>query len=440
VAVIPRLSAESGDSLHLQHTFAREVRAAVRRLGRRVRARFSEEEMNAKKQRDKIRRRANRIAQEAWDAAADNHFDLAVRIIRRAAELNPANPVLWHDQGRLLLELQQDEPAAQAFQAAIQLAPDFAEAYASLAAIRARQGKMEQAVTLGREAARRAPDSVRHKDALAGYEALLINGYNASRHADAKLPTDEQKGPVEPPICDRWPELTARIDRLNWPEIDGQLSAHGVAHMPSLLNATCCEALRSMFGQDRRFAKTVAMNKSRFGKGIYRYFAHPIPPLVDAIRRLVYPCVSEIANRWQTLLKNEDRYPATWFEFRDRRAAAGQTTPSPLLLSYDTGGFNALHQDIRGEVFFPIQLVVVLSPLASSVNDASGFTGGEFLLCDDCERHAIPAGLGDAILFCTCGRLVRLGAGYGLQPVKHGLSGIESGNRFAIGIPFHEFR
>src|SRR5207245_1403616 len=103
---------------------------------RRFRARISEEDMNAKKQREKIRRRANRMAHEAWEAADGNHFDLAVRIIRRAVELNPANPVLWHDQGRLLLELQQDEPAAQAFQAAIQLAPDFAEAYGSLAAIR----------------------------------------------------------------------------------------------------------------------------------------------------------------------------------------------------------------------------------------------------------------------------------------------------------------
>jgi tetratricopeptide (TPR) repeat protein len=316
--------------------------------------------MNSKKQRDKIRRRANRMAQQAWDAADDNHLDLAVRIIRRAVELNPANPVLWHDQGTLLLELGQVEPAAQAFQAVIQLAPDFAEAYASLAAIRARQGKMEQAVTLGREAARHAPDSARHKNALAGYEALLIDGCNASKHADAELPTDERKDRVELPICDRWPELTAHIDSLDWPEIDSQLSAQGVAHMPTLLNATGCEALRSMFGQDRRFAKTVAMNKSRFGKGVYRYFAHPIPPLVDAIRRLVYPHVSEVANRWQTLLNNEERYPENWSEFRDRCAAAGQTTPSPLMLSYETGGFNALHQDIRGEVFFPIQLVVVL--------------------------------------------------------------------------------
>ncbi len=396
--------------------------------------------MNAKKQRDKIRRRASRMAEQAWDAADDGHFDLAVRIIRRAVELNPANPALWHDQAALLLELGEDEPAAQAFQAAIQLAPDFADAYASLAAIRARQGKMEQVVTLGREAARHAPDSPRYKDALAGYEALLIDGCKAPVLADAELPTAERADPVEPPIRDRWPELTARIGSLNWPEIDDRLSARGVAHIPSLLPATECEALRSMFGEDRRFAKTVAMNKSRFGKGAYRYFASPIPPLVDGIRRLVFLCVSEIANRWQTLLKNEERHPATWSEFRDRCAAAGQTTPSPLLLSYETGGFNALHQDIRGEVFFPIQLVVVLSPLASSPDDASGFTGGEFLLCDERESNAIPAGLGDAILFCTCGRLVRLGAGYGLQPVKHGLSRIESGSRFAIGIPFHDFR
>jgi hypothetical protein len=396
--------------------------------------------MNAKKQRDKIRRRANRMAQQAWDAAEGNHFDLAVRIIRRAVDLNPGNPALWHDQGTLLLELGQDEPAAQAFQAAIQLAPDFADAYASLAAIRARQGKMEQAVALEREAARHAPDSKRHKDALAGYEVLLTDGCHASVHAVAEPPTEEGNGSVESPISDRWPELTARISHINWSEIDGQLSAHGVAHMPSLLQATECESLRSMFGQDRRFAKTVVMNKGRFGKGAYRYFAHPIPPLVDAIRRLVYPYASEIANRWQTLLENEQRYPATWSEFRDRCAAAGQTTPSPLLLSYETGGFNALHQDIRGGVFFPIQLVVVLSPLASNLDDASGFTGGEFLLCDDRECHAIPAGLGDAILFCTCGRLVRLGAGYGLQPVKHGMSRIESGSRLAVGIPFHEFR
>jgi hypothetical protein len=195
-----------------------------------------------------------------------------------------------------------------------------------------------------------------------------------------------------------------------------------------------------MFSDDRRFAKTVVMNKRRFGKGRYRYFAHPIPPLVDALRQLVYPHVVEIANGWQTLLGCGERFPAAWIEFRERCAAAGQTAPSPLLLNYEAGGFNALHQDIRGNVFFPIQLVVVLSPRASGPDDPSGFSGGEFLLCDEDQRQAIPAGLGDAVVFCTSGRLVRLAGGYALQPVKHGLSRLESGTRLALGIPFHEFR
>jgi hypothetical protein len=396
--------------------------------------------MNTKKQREKMRRRANRLAQEAWEAAESCSFDLAVRINRRAVDLNPANPLLWQDQGTLLLELQQDELAAEAFQAAIQLAPSFAEPYASLAALRARQGNLEQAVKLQRAAARLAPDSPRHKDALAGYEALLSDGYRAPLHVDAESPAVERSHATDDPIGERWPDLTARIGNLDWPDIDSRLSGHGVAHIPGLLEAVECEALRSMFDDDRRFAKMVVMNKTRFGKGTYRYFAHPLPPLVDAVRQLIYPHVSEIANRWQALLNSDERYPAAWIEFRDRCAAAGQTTPSPLLLSYESGGFNALHQDIRGTVFFPIQLVVILSPRATRPDDPSGFTGGEFLLCDERECQSIAAGLGDAILFCTSGRLVRLASGYALQPVKHGMSRIESGIRFAIGIPFHEFK
>lgn len=129
-----------------------------------------------------------------------------------------------------------------------------------------------------------------------------------------------------------------------------------------------------------------------------------------------------------------------------RCAEAGQTTPSPLLLRYEAGGFNALHQDLRGDVFFPLQLVVVLSPRAASGDDSDpgGFTGGEFLLCDQPERKSsdrrqIAAGLGDAVLFCTRARLVRVGDVHGLKPVMHGLNLITSGTRYAIGIPFHDF-
>jgi len=395
--------------------------------------------MNAKKQRDKDRRRANRLAEEAWQAAEQDRFDLAARIIRRAVDLNPSSPVLWHDQGTFLARMRQEDGAARAFQTAIQLAPDFAEAYASLAALRASQGKMEQAVAIQSEAARHAPDSSRHGDALACYKALLADAYRAPSRADDGLQMDIRSAPIEMPLHNQWPELAAQIERLDWDDIGHQLTSHGAAHVARLLESEDCEAIRSMFGQDQRFAKTVVMNKSRFGKGVYRYFAHPLPPVIDAIRRLFYPRVSKIANGWQALLQDAERFPPSWVEFRDQCAAAGQTTPSPLLLQYDKGGFNSLHQDIRGTVFFPIQLVMVLSPRATPA-DADGFTGGEFLLCDDTRRQAIPAGLGDAILFCTCARLVRVGGGYGLQPVKHGMSQIESGSRFAVGIPFHEFR
>lgn len=401
--------------------------------------------MNAKKQRDKNRRRASKLARQAWDAADDNHGDLAVKMIRRAVELNPANPVLWHDQGMLLLRLHDEDKAAQSFQTAIQAAPDFADAYASLAAIRARQGQLEQAATLQREAVRHAPRLECHRNALATYEVLLAAGCGSDARADSEAQTLGGENPPAPALSDVWPDLAARIEHLNWPELGNRLTRQGFVHEPRLLCAEHCETLRTMFDDGRLFAKTVTMNKSRFGKGVYRYFAAPIPPLVDAIRQLVYPHLAEIANRWQRLLEGKEQYPATWPEFRSRCAAAGQVTPSPLLLRYEAGGFNSLHQDLRGEVFFPLQLVIVLSPQADSFSsDPRAFTGGEFLFCDQPERkpsdrRAIPAGLGDAILFCTRARLVRVGGVYGLKPVKHGLAEIASGTRYAVGIPFHEF-
>jgi hypothetical protein len=401
--------------------------------------------MNAKKQRDKNRRRASKLARQAWDAADDMRLDLAVKIIGRAVELNPSNPVLWHDQATLLVQLHEDEKAARSFESAIQAAPEFAEAYSGLAAIRVRQGKPQQAVTLQREAVRLAPQLDRHKAALIAYEVLLAGGCGSDARADSETQAPLGESRFEQAPSDAWSELAARIERLNWHEIDAHLTARGLAHVPRLLCAEKCETLRSMFEHDRLFAKTVTMNKSRFGRGVYRYFAAPLPSLVDAIRRLFYPYLAEIANRWQVQLTRGEPYPATWPEFNGRCIAAGQTTASPLLLRYEAGGFNALHQDIRGEVFFPVQLVVVLSPRADSIaSEGSAFTGGEFLFCDQperkaSERRAVPAGLGDAVLFCTRERLVRVGGVFGLKPVKHGLSEIESGTRYAIGIPFHEF-
>src|SRR5262249_7892242 len=142
---------------------------------------------------------------------------------------------------------------------------------------------------------------------------------------------------------------------------------------------------------------------------------------------------------WQTLLGETEHYPAQWEDFRRECANAGQTTPTPILLKYGPGGFNALHRDIRGKVFFPIQFAVVLSSRADpNISDSQGFLGGDFLFCDVPEtrkskRQQLSAGQGDAVLFCTRDRLVNVGGVYGLQPVKHGVSPIEAGTRFVLG-------
>ena len=168
--------------------------------------------------------------------------------------------------------------------------------------------------------------------------------------------------------------------------------------------------------------------------------------MVDQFRRAVYPHVAAIANDWQQLLGEPERYPADWDAFRNECHRAGQSTPTPILLKYGPGGFNALHRDLRGAVFFPIQMAVVLSQRADpSDPQATGFRGGEFLLCDVPEgtksrRREVPAGLGDAVLFCTRDRLVPVGGVYGLQPVKHGAAPITDGERFVLGVPFHEYR
>jgi hypothetical protein len=167
---------------------------------------------------------------------------------------------------------------------------------------------------------------------------------------------------------------------------------------------------------------------------------------VDGLRRAVYPNVARIANDWQALLNEADRFPEEWEGFRLQCQEAGQATPTPILLKYGPGGFNVLHRDLRGSVFFPIQMAVVLSSIREAADsETEGFRGGEFLLCDvpagkKARRQEIPAGLGDALLFCTRDRLVRVGGAFGLQPVKHGVNPITEGSRVVLGVPVQEYR
>jgi hypothetical protein len=236
-----------------------------------------------------------------------------------------------------------------------------------------------------------------------------------------------------------WPRWLADLD---WRGLGDRLTRDGCVVMPQLVDAPTCAHLRAMFDHDALFAKTVVMDQPEFGLGVYRYFRAPIPKVVDQLRRAVYPHVARIANDWQQLLNEPPRFPDEWAGYRDECQHAGQTTPTPILLKYGPGGFNAPHRDLRGNVFFPIQMAVVLSPCA---DPPEGFRGGAFLLCDvppgkKLRRREIAAGLGDGILFCTRDRLVPVGGAYGLQPVKHGVAPITAGVRYVLGVPFHEYR
>lgn len=252
---------------------------------------------------------------------------------------------------------------------------------------------MEQAV-------QHAPGTVPYAERLEAYRVLV--------HCQSKSDPELLPGsvPVAAPITPPLPEegnWTSKAASLNWNDLGKKLTQEGCVRVPTLVDAATRAALRRLFDHNTRFAKTVVMDRDEFGRGVYRYFQAPIPAVVDALRRGVYPHVAKLANEWQNLLNEAERFPETWEDFRLRCQEAGQTTP--ILLKYGPGGFNALHRDLRGSVYFPIQLAIVLSPLLQPPDsDAEGFCGGEFLFCDVPEGkksrgRVIPAGLGDACYF-----------------------------------------
>lgn len=382
--------------------------------------------MNQKKQKTKERRRARKLANEAWEAADGADLVLALKIMRRAAETQPDNPVLWNDLGVLLLRSGDIDEAERMFRAAQSLAIGYAEPYANLAAIRLRQGRLEAAITLQERAVERDPTSAAHAERLAAYRAM-----------QGEAPPD-----VAPPAAATAPPIdwAERLAGLDWGTLGARLTREGCLVLSGLVDAENCALARSWWDDGGLFAKAVVMNRPDYGRGEYRYFRTPLPPLVDGLRRAFYPHAARVANYWQELLGEPARFPQDWDGFRDVCHAAGQAASTPILLRYEAGGFNALHRDLRGAVFFPLQLAVVLSPLGEG-----GFEGGEFLLCDVPEgprsqRREVRAGLGDAILFCTRDRPVAAGGKHGLQPVMHGVSPVTAGARLVLGVPFHEYR
>ncbi|MEZ5286694.1 MAG: 2OG-Fe(II) oxygenase [Vicinamibacterales bacterium] len=222
-----------------------------------------------------------------------------------------------------------------------------------------------------------------------------------------------------------------------WPQLADELDAQGWSLRRALLSQPDCDAVAALYDDDSRFRSRVIMARHGFGLGEYKYFAAPLPPLVAALRETLYARLAPIANRWAEALGQHERFPATHQDFLDRCHAAGQCRPTPLLLRYGPGDFNALHQDLYGAHVFPLQVAVLLA------EPGEDFTGGEFVLTEQRPRmqsraEVVPLRRGDAVVFAVHHRPVRGSRGVYRVTMRHGVSRVRSGRRHTLGIVLHD--
>jgi hypothetical protein len=231
----------------------------------------------------------------------------------------------------------------------------------------------------------------------------------------------------------------ARVDGLAWDELREQLDGRGFAITAPLLDASECEELSGLF-DGGRFRSTIDMARHRFGDGRYRYFDHPLPETIGALRGSFYARLAPIANDWSQLLRGDDeQFPLAHDELLARCHAAGQKRPTPLILRYGEGDWNALHQDLYGDVFFPFQVLTILSE--PGVN----FEGGEFVLLEQRPRaqsraHVLAPPRGAFVVFPTHHRPQAGSRGHYRVGMRHGVSTVTRGSRTALGIIFHDAR
>ena len=226
---------------------------------------------------------------------------------------------------------------------------------------------------------------------------------------------------------------------LRWKDSADELEARGFAVTPSLLDADTCAELRARFDDDVAFRNTVVMERLGYGRGVYRYFRYPLPPLVERVREQLYAQLAPVANAWAESLGSDTRYPAALAEFLAHCHANGQTRPTPLLLRYRAGDHNALHQDVYGDVAFPLQATVLLS------EPGADFAGGEFVLVEQRPRkqslaHVVPLRRGDAVAFPNSIRPARGARGFFRTTFRHGVGEVRDGERVTLGLIFHDAR
>ncbi|WP_417319745.1 2OG-Fe(II) oxygenase [Emcibacter sp.] len=228
-----------------------------------------------------------------------------------------------------------------------------------------------------------------------------------------------------------------KADLLDWQHISDCLNETGYAHVPGFLADELCEALIEGYDNPDGYRKTVVMERHRFGLGQYKYWDYPLPPVIQALREALYPPLAVIANRWMKILNTGQEFPASLGELQTACHSHGQTKPTPLILKYGAGGFNTLHQDLYGEVYFPLQAAFFLN------RPGVDYSGGEFVLTQQTPRAqsraiVLTPGKGDMLIFTTRFRPVKGARGYYRAVMKHGVSEVREGRRHTMGMIFHD--
>jgi len=233
--------------------------------------------------------------------------------------------------------------------------------------------------------------------------------------------------------------IKARVGKLEWARLERELDANGFALTGRILTPDECAALIALYPDRERFRSRVDMARLRYGAGEYKYFARPLPKIVDEMRSALYTYLAPIANRWSKVLDADEPYPASLSAFLKTCAEREQARPTPLLLRYQAGGYNCLHQDLYGDVAFPLQFTSVLS------RRERDFEGGEFLLVEQRPRaqsrgEAISMDQGEGIIFTNRYRPIQGTRGFYRVNVRHGVSTLRMGERYSLGIIFHDAR
>jgi hypothetical protein len=234
--------------------------------------------------------------------------------------------------------------------------------------------------------------------------------------------------------------IEKRIDALDWSALEHSLSARGYAVTTPVLTPAECQAIVALYSDEVRFRSHIIMERHRFGVGDYKYFSHPLPETVTSLRTNAYPHLAKVANEWALAHGDpgaRSAFPLDHAAFLKLCHKAGQSRPTPLVLHYEAGGYNCLHQDLYGEIAFPLQMVFLLG------QQGRDWQGGEFVLVEQQPRaqskaEVVPADQGQAIIFTTRYRPVKGSRGFYRVNLRHGVSRVHQGTRFTLGIIFHD--